>query len=123
MLQKYFGTLPEICTLTQSYLETLWTISLISWLGYALTFTVNCGTLYGQVCAFPNDVQSFEFTTGGLQSSGRNISRMINGNKMHLSSTSSLIAKGLTTCVFALSLWCIVCRLMSEKKTIKSILE
>ena len=66
---------------------------------FALTCTVNCGTLYRQVCAFPNHVQSIEFTTGGLQSSCRNISRMINGNKMHLSSISRLIAKGLNTYV------------------------
>ena len=65
----------------------------------ALTCTVNCGTLYRQVCAFPNHVQSIEFTTGGLQSSCRNISRMINGNRMHLSSISSIIEKGLNTCV------------------------
>jgi hypothetical protein len=32
----------------------------------ALTCTVNCGTLYRQVCAFPNHVQSIEFTTGVL---------------------------------------------------------
>ena len=43
-------------------------------------------------CAFPNNVQSIEFTTGGLQSSWRNISRMINWNRMHLSSILSLIA-------------------------------
>ena len=36
---------------------------------FALTCTVNCGTLYRQVCAFPNHVQSIEFTTGGFQSS------------------------------------------------------
>ena len=52
---------------------------------FALKCTVNCGTLYRQVCAFPNHVQSIEFITGGLQSSCRNISRMIYGNKMHLS--------------------------------------
>ena len=46
---------------------------------FALTCAVNCG-------AFPNHVQSIELTTGGLQSSCRNISRMINGNMMHLSS-------------------------------------
>ena len=40
---------------------------------FSLTCTVNCGTLYRQVCAFPNLVQSIEFTTGGLQSSWRNI--------------------------------------------------
>jgi hypothetical protein len=46
---------------------------------------------------------------------------IINGNRMHLSSILSLIAKGLNTFysfakiskpVFALSLWGIVCRLM-----------
>ena len=47
---------------------------------FALTCTVNCGTLYRQVCAFPNHAQSIEFTTGGLQSSCRNISRMIHLN-------------------------------------------
>ena len=66
---------------------------------FALTCTVNCGTLYRQVCAFPNHVQSIEFTTGGLQSCCRNISRMINGNRMHQSSISSLLAKGLNTYV------------------------
>ena len=66
---------------------------------FALTCTVNYGTLYRQVCAFPNHVLSIEYTTGGLQSSYRNISRIINGNRMHLSSISSLIAKGLNTYV------------------------
>ena len=60
---------------------------------FALTCTVSCGTLYRQLCAFPNHVQSMEFTTGGLQSSCRNVSRMINGNRMDLSSILSLIAK------------------------------
>ena len=34
---------------------------------FALICTVNCGTLCRQLCAFPNHVQSTEFTTGGLQ--------------------------------------------------------
>ncbi|CDQ56656.1 unnamed protein product [Oncorhynchus mykiss] len=51
-----------------------------------------------QVCAFPNHFQSIEFTTGGLPCCG-NISRMINGNRMHLSSISSLLAKGLNSYV------------------------
>ena len=66
---------------------------------FALTCTVNCGTLYRQVCAFPNHVQSIEFTTGGLQSSCRNISRMFNGNRMNLSLILSPIANGLNTYV------------------------
>jgi hypothetical protein len=32
---------------------------------FALTCTVNCGTLYRQMSPFPNHVQSIEFTTGG----------------------------------------------------------
>ena len=40
---------------------------------FVLTCTVICGTLNRHVCAFPNHVQSIEFTTGGLQSSCRNI--------------------------------------------------
>ena len=121
MLQDFLGTLRQICALTQSCLGT----PLTPWLGF---FTVNCGTLYRQVCAFPNHVQSIEFTTSGLQSSCRNILRMINGSRMHLSSISSLIAKGLNSyvnkifvflnlqniflLVFVLSLWVIVFRLM-----------
>jgi hypothetical protein len=45
------------------------------------------------VCAFPNHVQSIELATGGLQSSCRNISRMINGNRRQLSSIQSLKVK------------------------------
>ena len=77
------------------YGQFLWHFGLV----FALTCTVNCGTSYRQVCALANHVQSIEFTTGRLQSSCRNISRMINGNRMHLSSISSLIAKGLNTYV------------------------
>ena len=36
-------------------------------LDIAQTCIVNCGTLCRQVCAFPNHVQSIEFTTGELQ--------------------------------------------------------
>ncbi len=46
----------------------------------ALTCIVSCGTLYRQVCAFPNYVQSTEFTTGVLQSSCRKIRSMISEN-------------------------------------------
>ena len=53
---------------------------------FALTCPVNCGTLYRQECAFPNHVQSIEFTTGGFQSNCRSISRMINGNRINFES-------------------------------------
>ncbi len=72
----------------------------------ALTCIVNCGTLYRQVCAFPNHVQSTEFTTGGLQSSYRNVSRMISGNRMHLSSILSVMAKAANTYVHVNFLSC-----------------
>ena len=75
-------------------------------MAFALTCTDNCGNLYRQVCAFPNHVQSIEFFTSGLQLSCRNISRMINGNWMHLSSISSLVAKGLNTYVNKVFLFC-----------------
>jgi len=72
----------------------------------ALTCIVNCGTLYRQVCAFPNHVQSTEFTTGGLQSSYRNVSRMISGNRMHLSSILRVMAKAANTYVHVNFLSC-----------------
>ena len=53
-----------------------------------LTCTVNC--------AIANHVQLIEFTTRG-KSGCRNISWVINGIRMHLSSMSSLKAKGLNT--------------------------
>ena len=116
MLQKMFDTLHQICASTQSCLGA-------HGLVLALTCTVNCGTLYRQVCTFPNHVDSMEFTTGGLQSGSTNISRMINGNRTHLISILSLIANGLNTYVSFLflinvqtflksSLWGIVCRLI-----------
>ena len=45
---------------------------------------------YRQVCAFPNHVKSTEFTRW---TSSRNISMMISGNRMHLSSILSIMAK------------------------------
>ena len=59
-----------------------------------------CGTLYRQVCAFLNHVQSTDFTTGGLQ---LNISRMISGNRMHLSSILSFMAKAVNIYVHVIS--------------------
>jgi hypothetical protein len=88
---------PDLCL--DTILSRSSTDNSTSRLGFAPTCIVHCGTLYRQVCAFPNHVQWIEFTTGGLQSSCRNILRMINGNRMYLSSISSLIAKGLNTYV------------------------
>ena len=53
--------------------------------------------MHCQLCVVPNNVHSIEFTTVELRSSCRNISWMINGNRMYPSSISSLIAKGLNT--------------------------
>ena len=94
MLQKYFlRSVPQHSPFSELYGQLLRPHGL----DFALTCTVNCGTVYRQVCAFPNYVQSIECTTGGLQSICRNISRTINGNRMHLYSILSLIAKGLKT--------------------------
>ena len=74
---------PDLCLDTILCLSsTDNSFDLMAWF-FALTCTVNCGTSYRRVCAFPNHVQSIEFTTGGLQSSCRNISRMINGNRIN----------------------------------------
>ena len=127
MLQLFYGILPQTCASTQSYHIALRSIPSTSW----LRFCSDIHLLYRQVCAFPNHVQSIEFTTGGLQLSCRHISRMINGNRMHLSSILSLIENGLNSYVnkvflflflihlqnfykpvFYLSLWGIACRLM-----------
>ena len=62
---------------------------------FALTCTFNCGTFLYRQCTGSGKAQSIEFTTGGLQLNCKNISRMINGNGIHLSSISSLIAKDL----------------------------
>lgn len=45
-----FCTLPQICALRQLCLGSLETVPLTSRLVCALTCTVNCGTLYRQVC-------------------------------------------------------------------------
>ena len=54
---------------SELYGQFLWQPGLV----FAQTCTVNRGTLYSQVCAFLNHVQSIEFTTGRLQSSCRNL--------------------------------------------------
>ena len=71
--------------------------NLMAW--FLLCHSLSTVGQYIEVCTFPNHVQSIECTTGGLQSSCRNISTMINGNRIHLISISSLIAKGLNTYV------------------------
>ena len=87
VLVPFPRSVPQHNPVLELYGHYLWPHVLI----FALACTVNCGTIYGQVCAFPNHVQSIEFTTGVLQSSCRNISRMVNGNRMHLSSILSRI--------------------------------
>ena len=116
MLQTFFWyPSPDMC-LSQSSLRAPRTIPSTSLLGFCSD--MHAGTLYRQMCAFPNHVQSFEFTTSGLQSSCRNISRMINGNRMHLSSILSLIAKSEYLCrqknSFQVFIMGIVLRLMRK---------
>ena len=84
---------------------------------FSLTCTVNCGTFYIDRCV-PFQIMSnqIECTTGGLQSSCRNISCVINGTRMHLSSISSLIAKGLNSNVNKVFLFFIFNKLATFKK-------
>ena len=90
----FWYTSPDLCLDTiPSRSSTDYSFDLMAWF---CTCTVNFGTfLYRQVCAFPNHVQSIEFNTPSCG----NMSRIINGNWMHLSSISSPIAKGLNTYV------------------------
>jgi hypothetical protein len=88
---------PDLCL--DTILSTDNSFNLFAWclLLHALS-TVRC-FLYRQVCAFPNHVQSIDFTAGGLQSRCMNFSRMLIGNRIHLSSILSHRAKGLNTYV------------------------
>ena len=55
---------PDLCLYTILFQSTMGnSFNLMAWF-FALTCTVNCGTLYRQVCSFPNHVQPIEFTTG-----------------------------------------------------------
>ena len=56
--------------------------------------------------AYSNHVQSIEFTTSGLQSKFRNISKMIKRNGRHLRQIPNVIAKGLSWLL--MSMWYLV---------------
>lgn len=56
----------------------------------ALTYTVN---LKDQVCCLSKSRQSTRSTEGWLQLVGRNIIRMISGDRMHLSQILSFVVK------------------------------
>jgi hypothetical protein len=81
--------MPSKHSISEIYRQFLGLHAIVS----ALTCTVNCGTLYRQVCFLLNHVQTIELATSGLQSSCTDVSRMIKGNWMHLSSIWSVIAK------------------------------
>jgi hypothetical protein len=81
---------PDLC-LDQSCLWALRTSWLVFFL--SLTCTVNCGT---HICTHTH--RGVMHPKNGLPS-WRNISRMLNGNRMHQSSILSLLAKGLNTYV------------------------
>ena len=62
-LVPFFRSVPQHNPVSELYGQFLRTHEL----AFALTCTVNCGTLYRHMCAFPNHAQSIEFTRGGLQ--------------------------------------------------------
>ena len=84
---------PDLC-LDTILSRALRTIPSISWLGFCsdmhcqLRDLIQTGVCLSKSCPI---------SAGGLQLSCRNISRIINRNRMHLSLISSLIAKGLNT--------------------------
>ncbi len=99
MLQKFFYTLPQICASIQSCLGGLQTIPWTSWLGLCSDMQLTVGPFIDRCVPFQIMSNQTEFTTGGLQSSSRNISRMISGNRMHLSSILSVMEKAVNTYV------------------------
>lgn len=85
-----FLYLSYISTSMQSCLGELQTIPWLSWLGL-------CSDKNRQVCVFPNHVPKTEFTTGGLRSTCKNTWKMISGNRMHLISILSVMAKAVNS--------------------------
>jgi hypothetical protein len=75
------------------------TIPSTSCLSFCSDVLLTVGPYIDRCVPFQIMSNQFEFTTGGLQSCCRNISSMINVSMLHLSSISSLRAKGLDTCV------------------------
>ena len=83
---EFFVAFPRSVPRPQSCLWALQAVPSTSWLGFCSDMHCQLWDLiYRQMCAFPNHVQSIEFTTGGLQSRCRNISKMIKRNGRHLS--------------------------------------
>ena len=108
---------PDLCLDTiLSRRSTENSFNFMAWFGLWCALSA-VGPLYRQVCAFPNHIQSTEFTTGGLQSSCRNISRMISWNRMHLSSILSVRAKAMNTYVHDL---CLIFNTFAKKNIILS---
>lgn len=64
-----YNILALICASTQNIIVEVYTELLgLHGLVYALTCSVNCGTLFTQVCTFLNYVSLIQFATGRLQS-------------------------------------------------------
>jgi hypothetical protein len=131
LLQKCFGTLPQISVSTQHCLGALLTIPSTSWLSFCSD--MHC-QLWDLICV-PFQIMSSQLNFPQADSNQVvETSRKFNGNRMHLSSISSLIEKFLNTSVnkvfllkngntfakiystvFALLLiWSIACRLMRK---------
>jgi hypothetical protein len=71
-------TVPRHNPVSELYGENLWPHGMV----FALTFTVNYGTLYRCVCL--SESCPINWIYHRLTQSCRNISRMINRNRMHL---------------------------------------
>ena len=98
MLQKCSGTLPQICASTKSCLRALRTIPSTSWLGFWSDMQSTVGPYIDM--GVPFQIMSNQLNLPQIESNQVvETSRMINGNRMHLSSISSLIAKGLNAYV------------------------
>ena len=97
-LQKFFGTLSQICSSTQSCLRALQTIPLTSLAWFLLWHALSTVAPYIDRC-LPFQIMSNQFNLPQVDSHQVVETSLINGNRMHLSKKCCIIAKGLHTYV------------------------
>uniref|UniRef100_A0AAZ3PYP5 Translocon-associated protein subunit delta n=1 Tax=Oncorhynchus tshawytscha TaxID=74940 RepID=A0AAZ3PYP5_ONCTS len=90
--EESYSSLRKICALTQSCIGALWTIPSTSWLGFC--FDMHCQLWDPIDRCVPFQIMSNQLNLSQVDSNP-GVERMINGNRLHLSSISSqFLAKG-----------------------------
>lgn len=96
-------------------------ISLDFMLGLCSDMHCQGGTLCRKLCSSPNHVQSTEFTSSGLQVNCRKVSRMKSGDRKHLSSVLSSLAKAVNMYVRVISVFLLFKSLSLCEKNVEEI--